>query len=273
MKKAFLVALVVLLPMSGYAELKAMDDAGLNKITAQEGVRITIGGGGITTAAYETLWTNANGYYLNASGELLNSSNGVAPDESTAVLRENPVPETTTGDGTVSVNGEGYYVNSLDEYLDASGDIAIGVDDRVLQYNPVPGDTAKTPLLHGALKIKQKAVSTAWTNMNTAGDTETGIVNKVTQTDSDVIFIAGDLTIEAKTEGAVSSVDIGLPEVVVEKGSKKTELFITHRTSNFGDSNFISQVTAGDSGKLGTHYTDAGLIHIQAGGRVSITSM
>ncbi len=274
MKKIVLIAFLAFLPMSVYADLKAIDDLGLNEITGQEGVKITIGGSGISTTTYDTLWTNSNGYYLNGNGELLNSSNGVAPDESTAVLRENPEPTTTTGNGTVSVNSDGYYVNSLDDYLDVNGDVATAPGDRVLQFNPVPGDTANTPLLYGALKIERKAVSTAWTNLNSAGDTETGIVNKVTQTDSDVIYIAGDLTIKAKTEGAVSSVDIGFPEVAIEKGSKKTEIYITNRTTNLGDSNFISQVTgAGAPGKLGTQYSDAGFTHIKPGGQISITSI
>ena len=200
---------------------------------------------------------------------MLGADGGIVADVGDAVIRENPAPE-----GAEGTNPAGYYVDKDDNLLAVNGSIAQGTSHAVLQFNPVPVNTSLTPVLSGALKIERKAVSTAWTNKNSAGDTETGIVNKVTQTDSDVIYIAGDLTIEAKTEGAVTSVDVGLPEVVIEKGSKKTEIYITNRTTNLDDSNFISQVTgAGAPGKLGTQYSDAGFTHIKPGGQISITSM
>ncbi|BCS96061.1 hypothetical protein DSLASN_16930 [Desulfoluna limicola] len=63
MKKMLLVALLVLLPLSVYA-LEPMADGGLDEITAQEGVRITIGGDSaddaliITQQAVDTAWEN-----------------------------------------------------------------------------------------------------------------------------------------------------------------------------------------------------------------------
>ncbi|SCY12399.1 DUF6160 family protein [Desulfoluna spongiiphila] len=44
MKKILLVAVLVLLPLSAYADLKSMDAEALDEITAQEGVKIEIGG-------------------------------------------------------------------------------------------------------------------------------------------------------------------------------------------------------------------------------------
>jgi len=144
-------------------------------------------------------------------------------------------------------------------------------------------------VMSNALEIQQKAVSTAWTNRD--GNIESGIVMKVTQTDADKIFVSGDLTIQAKTSagpGFVSSVEIGLPEVYMTKGSKKTEIYVTSRTSetsgvnhskDLDDSNFISDVTTPVApatvapGKLGTQYTNAGYTHIVSGGKISITSM
>ena len=66
MKKILLVALLVLLPLSVYA-LEPMADGGLDEITAQEGVRITIGGQTqadaltIEQEATSTSWTNTSG--------------------------------------------------------------------------------------------------------------------------------------------------------------------------------------------------------------------
>ncbi|VFQ45236.1 DUF6160 family protein [Desulfoluna butyratoxydans] len=134
------------------------------------------------------------------------------------------------------------------------------------------GDASQFGMGTEALEIRQKAVSTAWTNKENG--VESGIVNKLTQTIADTIFVTGDLTIVASTDGDVSSVAIGLPEVGISKGSKKTEIYITSRDTNLGDSNFISQVTADPaSGKLGTQYTDAGFTHIQAGGSVTISAI
>jgi len=62
MKKILLVALLVLLPLSAYA-LVPMADGNLDEITAQEGVRITIGGGEtaplvINQTAADFAWEN-----------------------------------------------------------------------------------------------------------------------------------------------------------------------------------------------------------------------
>jgi len=147
-----------------------------------------------------------------------------------------------------------------------------------------------------ALEIQQKAVSTAWTNKDATGTVESGIVNVVSQTLADKIFVKGDLTILASTtdttatatDPAVSSVNIGLPDVYITKGSKKTEIYITNRNTNavdavnnpnggkanLDDSNFISDVTyAGAPGKLGTQYTNAGYTHIVKGGKISISAL
>jgi len=72
MKKILLVALLVLLPMSVYA-LEPMGDGNLDEITAQEGVRISIGGGSvgsaliITQQAVDTAWENDDGTGVKSS--------------------------------------------------------------------------------------------------------------------------------------------------------------------------------------------------------------
>lgn len=59
MKKILLVAVLVLLPLSAFADLKTMDAEALDEITAQEGVKITIGG--LSDAGTSIDWDGAGG--------------------------------------------------------------------------------------------------------------------------------------------------------------------------------------------------------------------
>ncbi|WP_300666750.1 DUF6160 family protein [Desulfoluna sp.] len=68
MKKILLVALLVLLPMSVYADMKSISDEGLNEITAQEGVQIVVGG--TFTGAYVTDGDDA-GDAINTGGDYM----------------------------------------------------------------------------------------------------------------------------------------------------------------------------------------------------------
>lgn len=80
MRKILLVALLVLFPLSVYA-LEPMSTDSLDEITAQEGVRISIGGGEaapliITQQSVSTAWENDNGATDGKSSVLLNVTGG-----------------------------------------------------------------------------------------------------------------------------------------------------------------------------------------------------